>query len=54
MSVEEKAPVVLLAGAGRLPILIAEALRERGEDHRILAFRGFADRTRMSVLLCPS
>jgi DUF1009 family protein len=44
MSVEEKAPVVLLAGAGRLPILIADALRERGEDHRILAFRGFADR----------
>jgi UDP-2,3-diacylglucosamine hydrolase len=44
MSVAERGPIVLLAGAGRLPILIADALRERGQDHRILAFRGFADR----------
>jgi hypothetical protein len=37
------APIVILAGAGRLPLLLSESLRRAARDHRILAFRGFAD-----------
>jgi DUF1009 family protein len=37
-------PVVLIAGAGRLPRLVAASLGRRGHPHRILALRGFADR----------
>jgi UDP-2,3-diacylglucosamine hydrolase len=39
----EAAPVAVLAGAGRLPTLIAEALATRGQPCRIAAVRGFAD-----------
>jgi UDP-2,3-diacylglucosamine hydrolase len=35
-------PVAILAGSGQLPVLLSESLRRRGQDHRILAFRGFA------------
>jgi DUF1009 family protein len=35
-------PVVILAGSGRLPSLLADCLRRRGQEHRTLAFRGFA------------
>jgi UDP-2,3-diacylglucosamine hydrolase len=35
-------PVAILAGSGQLPLLLAESLRRRGQEHRILAFRGFA------------
>ncbi|CAH1662253.1 putative UDP-2,3-diacylglucosamine pyrophosphatase LpxI [Hyphomicrobiales bacterium] len=38
------APVVLLAGGGALPDLLAAALERRGRAVRILAFRGFAER----------
>jgi DUF1009 family protein len=37
-------PVAILAGSGELPRLIAERLAGNGREHRILAFRGFADR----------
>jgi UDP-2,3-diacylglucosamine hydrolase len=37
------APIVILAGAGRLPLLLSDTLRRTARDHRILAFRGFAD-----------
>ena len=36
-------PVAVLAGSGRLPLELVEQLRAAGRDHRILAFRGFAD-----------
>ena len=36
-------PVAVLAGSGRLPLELVERLRAAGRDHRILAFRGFAD-----------
>ena len=39
----EGGPVVILAGAGRLPALLADALARRGHPFRILAFRGFAE-----------
>jgi UDP-2,3-diacylglucosamine hydrolase len=35
-------PVAILAGSGQLPVLLSDCLRRRGQDHRILAFRGFA------------
>jgi DUF1009 family protein len=35
--------VAILAGAGRLPELMAERLRLGGRECRVLAFRGFAD-----------
>lgn len=37
-------PVAILAGSGELPLLLADRLRAAGRPHRILAFRGFADR----------
>jgi UDP-2,3-diacylglucosamine hydrolase len=37
-------PVAILAGSGQLPLLLAESLRRSGRDHRVMAFRGFADR----------
>lgn len=36
-------PIAILAGSGQLPALVADALARAGRDHRILAFRGFAD-----------
>jgi UDP-2,3-diacylglucosamine hydrolase len=36
------APVVILSGAGSLPLLLADALTRRGQDVCIVAFRGFA------------
>jgi len=38
-------PVVILAGGGALPVILADALARTGRDHRIMAIRGFADRT---------
>lgn len=37
-------PVVILAGSGNLPILLADRLAADGREHRIVAFRGFAER----------
>ena len=37
-------PVAILAGSGELPRLIAERLAGSGREHRIMAFRGFAER----------
>jgi UDP-2,3-diacylglucosamine hydrolase len=39
----DRGPVAILAGAGRLPELIADRVRRAGHDCRVLAFRGFAD-----------
>ncbi len=36
-------PVAIVAGAGRLPLLIAAALEGAGRSCRVLAIRGFAD-----------
>jgi DUF1009 family protein len=36
-------PVAILAGAGKLPLKLVEHLERRGEDHRILGFRGFVE-----------
>jgi DUF1009 family protein len=36
--------VAIVAGSGELPILLSEHLTRIGREHRILAFRGFADR----------
>lgn len=38
-----RGPVAILAGAGRLPELMADRMRDAGRDCRVLAFRGFAD-----------
>lgn len=35
-------PVAILAGSGLLPALLVDALASRGEEARVLAFRGFA------------
>ena len=35
-------PIAILAGSGQLPIRLVEHLERTGQDHRILAFRGFA------------
>lgn len=37
-------PVVLVAGSGRLPLLVADSLARAGRAHRVLAIRGFASR----------
>ncbi|HVL72311.1 MAG TPA: UDP-2,3-diacylglucosamine diphosphatase LpxI [Beijerinckiaceae bacterium] len=37
-------PVAIVAGSGQLPLLLADSLRRDGRDHRVLAFRGFAER----------
>lgn len=37
-------PVAILAGAGLLPLALAQRLKSEGRDCRILAFRGFADK----------
>lgn len=36
-------PVAIVAGSGRLPLLIVEALERAGRPCRVLAIRGFAD-----------
>jgi UDP-2,3-diacylglucosamine hydrolase len=41
---DPQGPVVVLAGGGALPVILADALERSGRDHRILAIRGFADR----------
>lgn len=35
-------PIAIIAGAGRLPIQLVEHMEKKGQDFRILAFRGFA------------
>lgn len=35
-------PIAILAGAGQLPIQLADHLKRQGRDYRVLAFRGFA------------
>ncbi|MBZ6076925.1 LpxI family protein [Microvirga puerhi] len=35
-------PIAILAGSGQLPIQLVEHLERKGEDCRVLAFRGFA------------
>lgn len=37
-------PVAIFAGTGALPLMLADRLTVAGRSHRILAFRGFADR----------
>ena len=37
-------PVVILAGAGLLPVTLSRRLRASGRSSKILAFRGFADK----------
>lgn len=39
------APVAILAGAGSLPLQLAKRLEKDGHTVRVLAFRGFADRS---------
>lgn len=36
-------PIALIAGSGKLPLQLAERLQRAGREHRILAFRGFAE-----------
>ncbi len=43
-AVDPDGPVAILAGAGELPILIADRMAATGRPCRILALRGFADR----------
>jgi DUF1009 family protein len=43
MQAQRAGPVAILAGSGRLPLELADKLRSQSRDHRILAFRGFAD-----------
>ncbi|GJD93508.1 LpxI family protein [Methylobacterium iners] len=38
-------PLVLVAGAGRLPELVATSLEQAGRRFRVLAIRGFAERS---------
>ncbi|MGO4705190.1 LpxI family protein [Microvirga sp. 2MCAF38] len=35
-------PIAILAGAGQLPIQLVDHLKQKGQDYRVLAFRGFA------------
>jgi DUF1009 family protein len=44
MSTSQPAPLVLVAGAGRLPELVAASLERAGRTFRVLAIRGFAER----------
>ena len=44
LSADPQGPVVILAGGGALPVILADALARSGREHRILAIRGFADR----------
>ncbi|WP_112664129.1 LpxI family protein [Microvirga flavescens] len=36
-------PIAIIAGSGQLPIQLADNLKQKGRDFRILAFRGFAE-----------
>ena len=40
----ERGPIALVAGAGRLPELVAGSLERAGRPYRVLAVRGFTDR----------
>lgn len=44
MAGEGAGPVVILAGAGLLPVTLARRLQSRDHPYKILAFRGFADK----------
>src|ERR671915_512988 len=41
---ERDGPVAILAGGGTMPRVLAERLKARGREVRILAFRSFAER----------
>jgi hypothetical protein len=41
----QSGPIAMLAGSGRFPELLADRLREAGRTCRILAIRGFAERS---------
>ena len=41
MAPGSEGPLALVAGSGRFPVLVSEALARAGREHRILAFRGF-------------
>ncbi|HYY84920.1 MAG TPA: UDP-2,3-diacylglucosamine diphosphatase LpxI, partial [Beijerinckiaceae bacterium] len=43
MRVGEGGPVAIMAGSGQLPVLLSDSLRRSGREHKILAFRGFAE-----------
>jgi UDP-2,3-diacylglucosamine hydrolase len=43
----QSGPIAMLAGSGRFPELLADRLREAGRTCRILAIRGFAERSLM-------
>lgn len=42
---DRSGPVAILAGSGDLPRIVIESLERAGRSHRILAFRGFAERS---------
>jgi UDP-2,3-diacylglucosamine hydrolase len=42
MTGDGRGRVAVLAGSGKLPLLLSDRLRRDGCDHKILAFRGFA------------
>jgi DUF1009 family protein len=44
MGASRPGPIAIVAGSGELPLLLSEHLAQAGREHRILAFRGFADR----------
>lgn len=44
MTAGEGGPVAIMAGSGELPVLLSDSLRRAGREHKILAFRGFAER----------
>jgi DUF1009 family protein len=43
MEVPRGGPIAILAGSGHLPLELSDRLRAQSRDHKILAFRGFAD-----------
>lgn len=43
MRAGEGGPVAIMAGSGQLPVLLSDSLRRSGREHKILAFRGFAE-----------
>jgi DUF1009 family protein len=41
MPLAKQGPIAVIAGSGRLPVLVVEALARSGREHRVLGFRGF-------------
>ena len=41
MGLGAEGPIALIAGSGRFPVLVADALVRAGREHRIMALRGF-------------